>query len=88
MKLKNGMILDRAGGEYIAVATGEASKIFNGLIRSNSTADFILHALINDTSEDAVVKSLLDSYEVSESIAREDVKKIVAQLREVGLLDE
>ena len=38
MKLKKGMITEEANGEFVAVATGEASKSFNGLIRNNATA--------------------------------------------------
>ena len=34
MKLKNGIITDSSSGEFIAVATGEASRVFNGMIKN------------------------------------------------------
>ena len=42
MKLKSGIVIEKAGDEYVAVATGEAAKSFNGIIRNNKRANFIL----------------------------------------------
>ena len=35
MKLKNGIVTNSIDGESFAIATGEASKSFNGLIKNN-----------------------------------------------------
>ncbi|MBD5160061.1 MAG: PqqD family protein [Ruminococcus sp.] len=88
MRLKKGMITDSSGGEYIAVATGEASLVFNGLIKNNATANFLFKQLMKDTTEEKLVHSLLAKYEVSEETAKKDVHNFVAKLRETGLLDE
>ncbi len=88
MKLKDGMIADRAGDDYVAVATGEASKSFNGLIKNNKTADFIFRQLMTDKTEDQLVEALLDKYDVSEENARKDVRKIIEKLMAAGILDE
>ena len=45
MKLKNGIVTNSIDGESFAIATGEASKSFNGLIKNNPTAAYILNFL-------------------------------------------
>ncbi len=45
MKLKEGFLLHDSGKEHMAVATGEAGKHFNGLVRNNATANFIFEQL-------------------------------------------
>ena len=88
MKLKNGIITDSSSGEFIAVATGEASRIFNGLIKNNATANFLFEQLMSDTTEEKLVRSLLAKYDVSEETAKKDVHSFIMKLRETGLLDE
>ncbi|MDE6834873.1 MAG: PqqD family protein [Ruminococcus sp.] len=88
MKLKKGMIIDSSGGEHIAVATGEASLVFNGMIKNNATANFLFKQLMKETTEEKLVRSLLAKYEVPEETARKDVHNFVEKLRKTGLLDE
>lgn len=64
MKLKKGMITEEANGEFVAVATGEASKSFNGLIRNNATADFIFRQLETDKTETQIVDAMLEKYDL------------------------
>ena len=45
MKLKNGIVTNSIDGESFAIATGEASKSFNGLIKNNPTAAYIFELL-------------------------------------------
>lgn len=86
MKLKDGFVTQNMGGEQIMVATGEAS--FSGLVRSNATAAFIVDCLKKETTREAIVKAMLDKYEVSAERAAADVEKILATLRSVNALDE
>ncbi|MBE5965213.1 MAG: PqqD family protein [Lachnospiraceae bacterium] len=88
MKLKNGIVQSKVGGDYVAVATGEAGKVFNGMIRNNATAAFLVDKMMKETTVDELVKALLDTYDVSEEIARKDVENVVASFRKAGLLDE
>ena len=88
MKLRNGIITDTENGDFVAIATGEASRSFSGLIRNNATAHFIFTQLLNDTTEDEILRAVLDKYDVSEETALCDIRRIIAQLREHKLLDE
>lgn len=89
MKLKDGIITDRfAENQYVAVATGEAGKVFNGMIRSNKTADFIVRELMTDKTEDELVSAVTARYDVDPQRARQDIKKIIQVLKDTGLLDD
>ena len=81
------MITEKIGNDYMAVATGEASRVFNGMIRGNATMNYIMQQLMTDTDEDKLVAALLDKYDVSEETARRDVRKIINLLAEAGLLE-
>jgi len=88
MKLKNGVIMEKAGDGYIAVATGEASKSFNGFLRNNKTADFIFRQLTEEKTEKDLVDAILERYDVDVETATKDVHNIVEKIRKAGLLDE
>lgn len=88
MKLKEGFILHDVGEEHMVVATGEAGKHFNGLIRNNSTANEIYRMLLKETTEEQIVEEMLKKYEVSKEVVNKDVHNIIEQIRKAGFLDE
>lgn len=88
MKLKKGLILHEVGGEYVMVATGKLAKNFNGMVRNNETAHFIMQQMQTHTTEEEIVEKVLSTYEVDRQIAEESVHNVVEQLRQAGLLDE
>ena len=62
MKLLQGLLLHDTPDGTIAVATGDAAKVLNGMIRLSDTAAFILRQMETDTDEDAIVAALLSHY--------------------------
>ena len=87
MKIKKGFIVRRVGGQSVAVAVGEMSKSFNGMIRLNETGKFLWDILATGAEEDELVAKILEEYEVAEADARADVRSFVAKLEEVGALE-
>lgn len=87
MKIKEGFILRHIGDEIIVVAVGEASKDFNGIIRMNSTGEFLWNAMSSETNEDALVSALLSEYEIDEATARRDASAFVEKLNGAGILE-
>lgn len=87
MKIKDNFMLRKVADCYVVVPIGPAVANFNGMINLNEAGAFLWQLLENDTTEDAVVSAMLEHYEVSEEVARCDVKKFVAQLSEADLLD-
>ena len=88
MKLKEGLILHDVAGEHMVVATGKLAKSFNGMIRNNETAHFIMQQMQTDTTEEQIVDKVLSAYEADRETVAQSVRSVVEQLRQAGLLDE
>lgn len=88
LKVKKGFILRKLGTEYMAVAIGEASKNFNGMIRLNGTGAFYWKELEKGTTKDLLVTKTLEEYEgVTEDTARHDVEEFLDTIS-VAIVDE
>ena len=78
LKVKEGFVLSRLGGEYVVVSVGEAAEAFNGMIRLNETGAFFWRELTAGTTEDALVKKLCERYRgLSETTARADLREFL-----------
>ena len=86
MKRLDGFVTREIGGKLVAVAVGERTKTFNGMITLNSTAALLWDALEAEQTEDNLVKALMEKFEVSEEKARRDVKGFLEKLEKAGLL--
>jgi len=86
MRISDAFLTHDDGEQKLLVSTG-ASK-FSGLVRSNQTAGFIIECLETETNEDEIVAKMLEKWEVSDEIARRDVRKIVKQLKDIGAIDD
>lgn len=85
MKLKNEFITHMDGENQIMV---DVSAKFSGLVRSNKTAAEIIDLLKTDTTEENIISVMLKKYDVSESVLKQDVHRIIETLRNVGAIDE
>ena len=87
MKLKEEIVLGSIDGKDFAIATGELSGKFNGLINNNKTAAFIFQLLKTEQSEDSIVEAMLNKYDADEAVIRADVKEIIEQLKKLDILE-
>ncbi len=85
MKLNKNFITHSNGKDHFIVSTG--SNNFNGMVKLNSTAMFIVICLKKDTTEDEIVAKMLESYEVDDANARKAVKHVVEKLQSIGAID-
>lgn len=88
MKLKNGIVTNSIDGESFAIATGEAAKQFNGLVKNNPTAAFIFELLKTEQTEDSIVSAMIEKYDVDEPTVRADVKELLALLKSKNLIED
>lgn len=87
MQIKKDFTIQKVGNSYIAVAVGETSKTFHGMVRLNETGAFLWKKMSEgDVTVDELVDALLSEYEVDRETAAHDVEQLVAQLRESGIL--
>lgn len=88
MKLKDGIVTNSIDGESFAIATGNAAKQFNGLIKNNPTAAFIFELLKKEQTEDSIVNAMLEKYDVDEATVRTDVKELLSLLKSKNLIED
>lgn len=87
MRLKKEIVIGNVGGKSFAIATGSLTNKFNGIMNNNQTADFIFNLLKTEQTEDSIVAAMLEKYDADEAVIRADVKELLAQLDELGILD-
>jgi hypothetical protein len=87
MKIKEGFMLREVAGSQIVVPVGKASESFRGMITLNTTGAFIWKQLQNETDEDSIVKALLDTYDIKEEQAKEDVGMFITKMMDNNLLE-
>ena len=88
MKIKKGFIVRQIAGQNVAIAIGEMSKKFHGMIKLNDTGLFIWDLLQNDTTEEAIVDAVTAEYEVDVETAAADVRRILGALKDAGIVEE
>lgn len=86
MRLKEGFITHESNGEHITVTGGNTA--FNGMVRSNKTAGFIVECLKNDVTKEEIITKMLEKYDASEEQIAKDVEKILEKLRAIGAIDD
>ncbi len=87
MKLKEGYMLMELAGKYMGIYTGADPKALQGTLELNELGAFIWNHLKEDTNEDALVKCILNEYEVDEVTARADLKEILAVLKDNNIIE-
>lgn len=81
MQIKKDFTIQKVGGSYVAVAVGESSKNFHGMIRLNETGAFLWNLMAEkDCSENDLVDAILAEYDVDREIVVADVRRIVETL--------
>lgn len=86
MKIKDGFMLRKVGGQYVVVALGEASRSFNGIIRLNETGRLLWEELSAEKTEQQLCEALLAEYDVTPQQAQADVAAFVQTLKKAALL--
>ena len=72
---KNRYVLREIAGESILVSVGDGVADFCGIVKLNASAKVIWNKLQNGATEEELVKTLTDTFSISEEKAREDVEK-------------
>lgn len=81
LKAKKGFLLRRLGTEYMIVAIGEASKVFNGMIKVNETGAFYWKELEKGTTENQLVEKTLERFEGADTdMVRRDITVFLKEI--------
>jgi len=86
MRLNRNFIAHDDGSEKLLVSAGGSD--FSGLVRGNSTAGFIMECLENDNTEAEIAERMKEKYDAPAEAIERDLKRVLAQLREIGAIDD
>ena len=86
MKLKLDYLTQEIDDVQFLVPVGAGS--FNGLIRSNKTAAFIVNCLKKETTKDRIVDAMCEKYDAPRAEIAADVEEILDTLRSIHALEE
>ena len=86
MKIKDGFLLKKVGGQNVVVALGEASRSFNGIIRLNDTGEFLWRQLQQEKTEEQLLAALTAEYDIDPEQAKADITEFIGTLRKAALL--
>lgn len=87
MRIKQGFVMRDVAGQAVAIATGEASKSFHGMVKLNGTGADIWRGVEEELDEAAIADCIAAKYEVDPGRARQDVDAFIARMREAGLME-
>ena len=86
MKINKELVKRDIAGDTILVPVGKTVYDSNGLFILNELGSFLWDLLPQADSEEALLKAVLDEYEVTEEVARRDLSRFLGRLREMGIL--
>ncbi|MBR3643999.1 MAG: PqqD family protein [Parasporobacterium sp.] len=86
MKLKPDFVTQDIDNTQYLVSTGAES--FNGIVRSNKTAAFIVNLLKEETTPEKIVDAMCARFDAPRETISADVEKILGTLRRINALEE
>lgn len=88
MRINEGFVLREVAGQFMAVATGEASKTFHGMVKLNRSAADIWQGVTKGLTKEEIVDEMLSKYDASKDVIEKDVDDIIKQMMDAGFIVE
>lgn len=86
MKIRKQLVKRTIAGDVILVPVGDASLELKGLLTLNETGERMWDLLPQCETEEALVRQMLEEYEVDEATLRADVGAFLDSLRQLDIL--
>ena len=88
MRINPHFELVNVADDYLLVPVGDEMEHFNGTVVLNEVSAFIFEHLEKDQTEEELVNSLMDAYEVDSDTARTDVHEALSKMKKLGIIYE
>ena len=88
MKIVDGFAVRDVAGKSVAIAVGGKALSLGGMIALNETGKLLFGLLMEGSTEEKMAAALMETYEVDETTATEDVAAFLAPLRGAKLIEE
>ena len=80
MKVQKEFVLREIAGDYVIIPTGKTVLTFNGLITVNEVGADLWKMLQSEVTFDDLLNGILETYDVDEETAREDIQEFLDTL--------
>lgn len=88
MRVNPNFELVNVADDYMLVPVGEEMEHFSGTVVLNEVSSFIFECLKKNQTEEDIIKSLMDEYEVDFNTARTDVHEALSKMKKLGIIYE
>ena len=88
MKIKEGFVLRDIMDEHIVLPKGSMMKSFEGAVILGGTATFVWEKLQDNISKEELLRMILDTFDVDEKKAGEELEALIEKLSAFGVLEE
>ena len=88
MKMVNGFEIVNIADDNMLVPVGEQMEQFNGTVVLNDVSAFLLEKMKVDVTEEELVNYVLEEFDVDRERAETDVKNVLKEMIEIGIVHE
>lgn len=88
MKRKPNSMLKQIDGEYLILPLSDHNISVDVILKTNEVGAFIYELLGGGISQEKLLDSILEEYEVSREQAKKDLEAFLNQMKNKGLLDD
>ena len=86
MIIKKELLKRDIAGETILIPVGKTVYDSNGMFALNELGSFLWDQIPNAQTEEDLLKAVLNEYEVTETVARQDIAEFLDKLREMNII--
>ena len=86
MTIQKELVKREIAGDTILVPVGQSVYESNGLFVLNELGSFLWDRLPDVEDEEALLQAVLAEYEVSQEVARADIREFLDNLRKLGII--
>lgn len=87
MKIKDGFELREIADNYVVIPTESRVVDFSSMIMLNEVSAFLWLQLLEDKSENDLLRAVLSEYDVDKETAASDIKVFIKELAAAGVID-
>ncbi len=87
MNIKPGFVIRDVAGQAVAVAVGEASKSFRGMIKLNATGAVVWRGIAEGLDQNQIADRIAEKFGAEREEALADVEGFIARLRDLGIVE-
>lgn len=88
MRIKEGFVLREVAGNNVVIGIGKTMQDFNGVLTLSNSGSLLWKKLENGATEDELLNTILDEYDVDTQTAKNDIESFLDKIRSINLLEE